>query len=264
MRTDNGCAVQNRWWLLAVVVSGFLIPGAHSQTNGSKERPAHLRFDVVAIHESTAPNWEAGMSLREGSLQVNNLFLNSLITSAYGVREVLIFGLPRWAEEARYDIRAKATDADPKILDSISREGKRALMAAILEERFHLKVHMATKVLPFYALVVTRDGPKFRESVREDRVQVSKTEFNARGGSMLGLSSVLEEVVGRSVRDKTGLKGTYDLHLRWAPESAPASDVDKFPSIFTALQEQLGLKLQADKGPVETLVVDHLERPTEN
>jgi bla regulator protein BlaR1 len=209
------------------------------------------------------------MSLRDGSLQVNNLLLKSLITSAYGVREVLIFGLPGWAEEARYDIRAKVTDADPKVLDGISREQRRALMAAMLEDRFHLKVHAVTKNLPVYDLMVARGGPRFSESVRhvvepQPHFEVRKTEFRATEASILGLSYVLEEVVERTVIDKTGLTGAYDLHLQWAPDGTGAPDSDTLPSIFTALQEQLGLKLQPNKGPVKTLLVDHLERPSEN
>jgi uncharacterized protein (TIGR03435 family) len=93
-----------------------------SQTTTSQASPAVPHFDVVAIQENRSPNWQAGISLRDGSLQVNNLHLKSLITSDYGVREGLIFGLPHWAEEARFDIRAKVTDADPRVLNSMSRE----------------------------------------------------------------------------------------------------------------------------------------------
>jgi uncharacterized protein (TIGR03435 family) len=183
------------------------------------------------------------------------------------VREVVIFGLPGWAEEARYDIRAKVTDADPKVLDGISREQRRALMAAMLEDRFHLKLHAVTKNLPVYDLMVTRGGARFSESVRhgvEPHVEVRKTEYSATDASILGLSYFLEEVVERTVIDKTGLTGAYDLHLQWAPDLTGAPDSETFPSIFTALQEQLGLKLQPNKGPVKTLFVDHLERPSEN
>jgi uncharacterized protein (TIGR03435 family) len=105
-----------------------------------------LRFDVVSIRENTrgAAGGEGRMSLRDGFLQVNNLLLKSLITSAYGVHEGLIFGLPRWADEAHYDIRAKVTDGDPTVLTNMSREQRRALMGAMLEDRFQLKVHPVT------------------------------------------------------------------------------------------------------------------------
>jgi uncharacterized protein (TIGR03435 family) len=140
-------------------------------------------------------------------------------------------------------------------------------MAAMLEDRFHLKLQAVTKTLPVYDLIVARGGPKFSESGRQGadpHVEVRKTEYTATNSSVLGLSYVLEEIVERTVIDKTGLTGAYDLHLRWAQDLTGAPGSDTFPSIFTALQEQLGLKLQANKGPVKTLVVDHVERPSEN
>ena len=95
-------------------------------------------------------------------------------------------------------------------------------------------------------------------------MEVRKTEFSATDSSILGLLYVLEEVVERTVVDKTGLKGAYDLHLRWAQDLTGVPGNDSVPSIFTALEEQLGLKLQPNKGPVKTLFVDHLERPSGN
>ena len=224
-----------------------------------------LRFDVVSIRENTggAAGGEGRMSLRDGFLQVNNLLLKSLITSAYGVHEGLIFGLPRWAEEARYDIRAKVTDADPVVLTTMSREQRRALMAAMLEGRFHLRAHAVTKELPVYDLVVTKGGPRFSESTREQHIEVRKSEYAGTAVPMSGMASFLEEAVGRSVVDKTGLKGTYDFHLQWEPDLSGAAS-DTLSSIFTALQEQLGLKLQPNRGPVKTLFVDRIERPSEN
>ena len=227
--------------------------------------PQVLRFDVVSIRENTggSAGGDGRMSLRDGFLQVDNLLLKSLITSAYGVHEGLIFGLPRWAEEAHYDIRAKVTDADPIVLTTMSREQRRALMLAMLEDRFQLKAHPVTRELPVYDLIVTKCGPGLSESAREQHVEVHKLEFTGTAVPILGLSYILEELVGRSVVDKTGLKGAYDFHLQWESDLSGA-DRDTFPSIFTALQEQLGLKLQSNKGPVKTLSIDHLERPSEN
>jgi len=206
------------------------------------------------------------MSLRGGFLQVHTLPLKSLITSAYGVHEDLVFGLPGWAETAHYQIRARVTDADPAILNNPSREQRRALMAALLEDRFHLKLHEATKVMPLYELVVAKDGPKFKESnpTGELHSEVSKTEYIGTNVIIVNFTSLLQEIVERPVVDKTGLGGKYDLHLTWNPDLTGASDRDSLPSIFTAVQEQLGLKLQPGKGPVKTLVVDRIERPSEN
>jgi uncharacterized protein (TIGR03435 family) len=236
-----------------------------AQSTSSQPGATVLRFDVVSIRENKAgaAGGEQMMSLRDGSLQVNNLLLKSLITSTYGVHEGLIFGLPGWAEEAHYDIRAKVTDADPIALTTMSREQRRALMAAMLEDRFQLKVHPVTRELPVYDLIVTKGGPRFSETTREQHVEVHKSEFTGTAVPIPGLASFLEELVGRSVVDKTGLKGAYDFHLQWEPDPSGA-DHDTFPSIFTALQEQLGLKLQPNKGPVKTLSADHVERPSEN
>lgn len=236
-----------------------------AQSTTPQQGTAVLRFDVVSIRENTkgAAGGDGGMLLREGILRVNNLLLKSLITSAYGVHEGLIFGLPSWAEQARYDIRAKVSDADPTVLIPMSREQRRALMGTMLEDRFQLKVHPVTKELPVYDLIVTKGGTRFSESTREQHVKVQKLEFTGTAISIPGLASFLEEVVERSVVDKTGLKGVYDLHLQWEPALGGA-ERDMFPSIFTALQEQLGLKLQPNKGPVKTLTIDHIERPSEN
>jgi uncharacterized protein (TIGR03435 family) len=221
-------------------------------------------FDVVSITENKSTSWTMSMSLRDWSLQVNNLLLKSLITSAYGVQEGLISGLPYWAETARFDIRAKVTDLDPKAAGEMSREQRRALMAALLEDRFHLKARNATKILPVYDLLVAKNGTRFKENKGEPRrPEVTKTEFNGTT-TMSVFSSFLEEGVGRPVIDKTGLARMYDVHLRWAQDLTSNSESDALPPIFTALQEQLGLKLQSDIGTVATLVVEHIEHPSEN
>ncbi len=236
-----------------------------AQSTTSQARAMVIRFDVVAIRENSAgaAGGDGSMSLKDGFLQVNNPLVKSLITSAYGVHEGLIFGLPRWAEEARYDIWAKVTDADPAVLNRMSREQRRALMAAMLEDRFHLRVHPVTKELPVYVLVIAKGGPKFSESIRGQYVEVRKSEYTGTAVSTGGLASFLEEIVGHSVVDKTGLKGAYDFHLQWDPDLNGAGH-DSFPSIFTALQEQLGLRLQPNRGPVKTLSIDHIEQPSEN
>ena len=164
-------------------------------------------------------------------------------------------------------LRVKVTDADPKVFDNLTRDQRRALMASLLSERLHLKLHPATKILPVYDLVLAGPGPRFSESTSdtaEPHVVIRKTEYTATGSTMPGFASFLEEVVGRSVLDKTGLTGKYDLHLKWTEDLTNAPASDPLPSIFTALQEQLGLRLQPNKGPVKTLVVDHLDRPPEN
>ena len=124
-RQRRGRAGTFRWRSPASVAAVLVVTISPLRTVAAPQSPnTDVHFDVVAIRENRSRLFKAGMSLRDGSLQVNNLHLKSLITSAYGVREVLIFGLPGWAEEARYDIRAKVTDAVPKVQDVAVNSGE--------------------------------------------------------------------------------------------------------------------------------------------
>jgi uncharacterized protein (TIGR03435 family) len=204
-----------------------------------------------------------------------------LLSIAYGIRTGLVSGLSGWADSARFDINAKQIDYDPKV--SYTKEQTRAMLATMLEDRFHVKVHIEVKELPVYDLVVTKDGPKFKENPAppvdpnapdDAKKGRGNTGINGRNGNIeltataipiTGLVSALSNQIDRTVIDKTGLKGEYDFHLKWTSENAPQPVADDAPPLlFTALQEQLGLKLVASKGPVNTLVVDHVEQPTEN
>jgi uncharacterized protein (TIGR03435 family) len=236
---------------------------------------ALLVFDVSTVKLSRALTNSAQVNFDSSKLYIRNLPLKSMLMMAYGVREGLISGLPGWADSARYDVDAKVTDPDPKIFnDDMTREQRRQLMANLLAERFHLKVHTEVRTLPVYELVIAKGGIKFKESPEvagsdpnqnKARVNTSRSSFDASFAPMPELTTQLGEVLGRTIIDKTGLTGKYDLHLKYAANGAPASDAaDAPPDLFTAIEEQLGLKLQPAKGPVQTLVVDHVEQPTEN
>ena len=241
--------------------------------------PAPVRFDVVTIKPSAPASEDAGMSLRDGTLRVNHLPLKSVITSAYGVREDLISGLPTWADTARFDIVAKVLDPDVAAFNHMSRTERRAIVAALLADRFALKVHTLQKTLPLYELVLAKGGPRFHEHrpatpagetpSAQGQFKVGNGELTGSDASVFLLLSFLAETLERTVIDRTGLTGRYDYHLTWTPDNAtpdnatPAND-HAAPSLFTALQEELGLRLNPGKGPVETLVVDHIERPQEN
>jgi uncharacterized protein (TIGR03435 family) len=247
---------------------------AQAQTNPS------LSYDVVSIKVSHSLNFNnQSMTMLDTTLAMENIAMKTLIKNAYGIREGLIVGLPSWANSSRYDINAKMIDADPKLYKNLTRDQRRTLIANLLADRFHVKAHIEDRTLPVYELVIAKDGPSFKESAslpppdpsnpiekEDDRVSSSQRHFDGDRVTISRLSGDLEEVVDRNVVDKTGLKGRYDLHLRWTPNDSPnaAADSNPPPDIFTALQEQLGLKLVPSKGPVPTLVIDHIERPTEN
>jgi uncharacterized protein (TIGR03435 family) len=177
-------------------------------------------------------------------------------------------------------------------------ELQRLRLQALLADRFQLKIHRETKELPVYALVVGKGGPKLQESKADapssDDFKDFKGPDRSRGrgmrmgpGQLSGqmvqlpfLTQVLSQQLGRPVIDKTGLKGTYDFTLKFTPDQsqggggpfgdlppgvkAPPPPDPNGPSIFTAVQEQLGLRLESQKGPVEILVIDHVEKPSEN
>jgi uncharacterized protein (TIGR03435 family) len=142
------------------------------------------------------------------------------------------------------------------------------LLQSLLADRFHLQIHRDMKEMPVYALVPGKNGPKLKPSLPD-----AKASASARSGpvnaimfskaSMAQFASTLSGFADRPVLDKTGLTGAYDLKLQWSDDSQAAQDSGA-PSLFTAVQEQLGLKLEAQRSPVEVLIIDQAERPTEN
>jgi bla regulator protein blaR1 len=218
-----------------------------------------------------------------------NVTVKDLIDFAYTIdddRQVV--GLSGWMISKRYDIDAKVGDAEVAAISKLppSYNSYRFMQQALLADRFKLKVHCETRLLPIYALVVAKGGPKLKSSEMDpaNRAETVKPTFLQPGsgkaagaGTTIGmLAEVLErqdEVGnlpggrGRIVVDKTNLSGRYDWTLHWTTwrdlGSGELSD-SKGPSLFTALQEQLGLKLEPTKGKVEVVVIDHIDLPSEN
>jgi bla regulator protein blaR1 len=183
--------------------------------------------------------------------------LKSLVCFAYQLRDHQVAGGPGWIDSEPFDISAKAEV--PASYDEI-----RIMLQTLLADRFQLKFHRETKEQPVYALVLAKNGPKLQEVKNEGRGVGSgaRGRINGNGADMATLATVLADKLGRSVIDRTGLKGVYDFLLTWTPDEVRADDPG--PSLFTAIQEQLGLKLESTKGPVEVLVIDHAEKPSEN
>ena len=141
------------------------------------------------------------------------------------------------------------------------------MLQALLAERFKLEVHREPKVMSAYALVVAKGGPKMTavEAGKGSSMNTNNNHLTAKNTTMQRLADYLARQTGRPVVDQTELKGAFDFTLEWTPEESKSTSADAGPSLFTALQEQLGLKLQTHKLPVDILVVDHMERtPTEN
>jgi len=242
-------------------------------------------FEVASVKPS-APD-VSGLFIRPlgGGVQVTGASLKNLISFAYDVRPSQISGGSQWVDTERYDIDARTATSDanaPMDPAKMSQERRKILegLRSLLADRFQLALHSETKEQPVYALVVNKGGPNLQESA-EPRGLIRKMGRGTLKGQAVGLGMLalnLSNELGRRVIDKTGLAGKFDFELKWASSQASAAQLGappqtaEFalppdpdgPSIFTALQEQLGLRLESAKGPVEVLVIDRAERPSKN
>lgn len=216
------------------------------------------------------------MDMDETTLRAENVQLKTLLVNAYRIREGQIYGLPGWATSSRFDITAKVSDPDMKALANLTREQRQAMLAALLVDRFHLRTHTEIKTLPVYELVIAKGGSKLKPTTLPPpdannpnplgygNIDVHNTVMTATGITVADLVMNLSFPLDRTVIDKTGLTGRYDFQLRWTPDGVNPTAPDAPPDLITAIQEQLGLKPEPSKGPVTTLVVDHVDLPTDN
>ena len=224
-------------------------------------------FDVVSVRPTDPVRVDSTSSFALAELQIAGKTLRDILEMAYDVRTFQIPGSPAWVNVDRFDISAKNDVA-------LKEPGKEARVAemrrglvGVLADRFAMKVHRETREWPEYALVVAKGGSKLKAP--DDGVN----NGISRGcGVMTGTRTTTENLaltlsgkLERPVPDKTGLEGIWDFELTYAPDGACLGEnAAERPSIFTALQEQLGLKLESAKGPVEVIVIDRAEKPEPN
>ena len=298
------------------IIAGPLLSGLASQTIEQSASSVPLpSFDVASIKPNNSGERRVMFDNTQGMFRAVNVTPKILIEFAYNIKDSQLSGGPGWITSDHYDVEAKAEDAGqstqpptPELVDQRAQR-RRLMLQSLLADRFKLTITRETKDLPIYALVVTKDGPKFHQSPpmpsdtaatppgppdppapgqplrgRGTRFMMGRGQLNMNDAPMSAFTDALARQLGRNVVDKTGLKGNYDLALQWTPDegqngqffggtggpdgrlsgdSAPPPDASG-PSIFTALQEQLGLKLESEKGPVETLVIRSIEKPSEN
>jgi bla regulator protein blaR1 len=192
----------------------------------------------------------------------------------------LILGLPGWTQSERYDIQAKVDNDDVAKWKALPLPQKRLALQPLLVTRFNLQSHHETRERPTYSLVVAKNGPRFHKaqhvvtnptgtgspdgSGNRDESTVTPGKIVLKGSNLSLLANLLSsQGLGHTVVDKTGLTELYDITLRWSPDDVGSSDAS-LPSLFTALQEQLGLKLEYNKNPIDVIVIDHIERPSPN
>lgn len=230
-------------------------------------------FEAASIKLNSSGRPGNGISTYPARIKVINSSLKFCVQVAWNVKDFQILGAGGWMDAERYDIDAVA--AGP-----FEKDEYREMLKALLADRFGLVIHRETMDKAGYALVVGRNGPKLPPPVDDPSVMFSRTSsgdttLKAPNVSMAQLASALSSTLGVTVVDKTGIDGRFDVSFQWTPDSpillksglpapAPPPDAVPGPSIFTAIQEKLGLKLESRKVPTEVIVIDRAHRPSEN
>jgi uncharacterized protein (TIGR03435 family) len=248
--------------IIALGLLGFSMAGGVF----SEPPAAPATFEVASVKPS--PPDAPGMFTRylpDGGVRFAGATLKNLVSIAYGVRQFQISGGPRWIDTDRFDIEARA-ETSGAVTPLQRKTGER--LRSLLADRFQLALHRETKEHTVYELVVARGGPKLQESKEgKNMVRAGRGTVKGQSVGLAMLAMNLANELGCPVIDKTGLSGKYDFDLTWTPippSAASPSEAPDGPSIFTALTEQLGLRLESKKGPVEVLVIDSAERPSKN
>jgi len=258
-------------WLLAMAMALSRHP-LHAQ-----DAPLHEpEFDVATVRPSN-PNMPGRQFMAKGHQFLTiNTTLNDLITFAYGLNVRQVMGAPAWAASEKYDLDGKVAgesqpnDAQWKIM-----------IQKLLVDRFRLTFHREPRELSVYELTIAKNGPKLTPS-QADPASLPGMGFRGFGNmpvsnaTMADFAAMMQGMVlDRPMIDHTGLQGRYDFILMWTPDDSqfigmrppgmtPSGNPNAPPSLFTAIQEQLGLKLESVKAPVDVMIIDHVEKPSEN
>lgn len=245
-----------------------------------------IEWDAISIHKHDPNDTNMRWGSTADGIGGNGVTLRTLISQAYGfsvleLRDDELIGLPGWAKDARYDVTAKVSPEDVpgwKKIDNMSMEEtiqhllsheptpEMLMMRSLLAERFDLKVHYETRVEAVYEMVLDKGGSKLKPAADPKH---GNMDWNA--GVMKGdgvpvpfLAMLLSMPLQRSVVDHTGLAGHFDFELHFLPDNTPSSTENNDPDLFTAVREQLGLRLRPSKGSVLVVVVDSLHEPSAN
>jgi uncharacterized protein (TIGR03435 family) len=231
-------------------------------------------FEVASVKLTNPGQRGGGIRVQGRQFSATNLSVGNLILLAYGIHPHQLLGAPDWIEKDGYDVLGK-----PDVEGQPNNKQMQALIQKLLADRFSLKFHREKRDLSVYAIVVGKSGAKLTKAEGDPKAYplmffYGPSKFNAKGATMADFAVFLQRgVLDRPVLDQTGLTGRYDFGLLWRPEvpsgaagnNPPSpSDGDGLPDIYAAIQQQLGLKLEAMKTPTEVIVIDHLEKPSEN
>jgi uncharacterized protein (TIGR03435 family) len=222
---------------------------------------AQVSFEVASVKPAAPGSTMVSVSTDQSQLRYSNVTIKDLVINAYKVRDYQISGLDS-IDTARFDVLAKLPSGAAK-------EQAPLMLQGLLAERFGMTFHREKREMQAYALVVGRDGSKLQASTEAGRVSMGMGHVEAQGITVANLADILARIVNRPVSDMTAIAGPVRFTLDWAPESSPQDelglDTTGRATIFTAVQEQLGLKLESRKQLIEFLVIDHVEKtPTQD
>ncbi len=231
---------------------------------------AHPKFEVAAIKLTEPGHKGQGFHTSGIRLYIENETMEDLLSLAYGINRKQIANAPDWFSTTRFDIQGAA---DVPGIPSVPQQAE--MVRGLLEERFALKLHHDQREMTRILVTVARGGPKFSptksieylpdETCNGDGGNVIECRFTA--VPMEGFAELLRYFLDRPIVDQTGLTGRYDFILKWARQDAPANPdtaAVSVPGLFTAMQEQIGLKAESSKGPTEVLIIEHAEKPSDN
>jgi uncharacterized protein (TIGR03435 family) len=249
----SGTAVLGGLLLAASLVPRFI---AFAQT------PPRLTFDVASVKLSGPDDQFMYRLLPGGRYIADAQTLKYLVANAYSLPLYRVTGVPAWGDSEKFNIEAKIGIPVKPWPDS--GEEINQMLKSLLEERFKLAVHWEVRQETIYNLVIAKGGAKLKAAAEggSPGFGVERGWMRSMAVPVAYLSGNLSTVLGRTVLDKTGLAGKFDYTLSFAPDGAPPDD--ERPSLYSALEQQLGLRLESTKGPVEFLVIDHAEKPDAN
>jgi uncharacterized protein (TIGR03435 family) len=265
---------------LFIACGVLLVPVTTPRTIEAQAVPS---YDISTVKPHDSNDSDTSLNFRPANLHITNQTVQQLIAISWNVRPWLVSGLPPWGKSDHFDVDAKVSEPDMAVLRALPDEDRRLMMQNLLRDRFHLSVHAETRTLPVYELsVVPDEGAKLKTSPplppaepgrpaprRSRRMSQNDGRLTGTGVTIRDLADHLANELERYVVDRTGLTGDYDLTLKWTPEDGtkPADAGmagETAPPLATAVREQLGLRLTPAKGSVPTIVVDHIEPPTDN
>jgi uncharacterized protein (TIGR03435 family) len=275
----GNCLIQCRGigWRPAAVAALFVALGGTTATTASGQvaakpvlmaKDADPDWDVATVKPSNPDDLRGqNIHFRGRQVMLRDTTVEQFLLLGYGVQKDQLVGEPDWVKSARWDI-----DGEANVQGEPSWKQLQGMIRKILAERFGLQLHHEQRTMPVFALMVAKGGPKMKADTSDPNGWMDQQNRESNGwhvealknASMAELALILQFHVDRPVVDQTGLKGRYDFRLEWTVDDAQTTAPDAPPGLFTAIQDQIGLKLERVKAPADVLVIDKVERPGAN